>query len=457
MNIITLSWNYIRNKPLNTLLNTLLLGFGVGIIIFLLLIYNQLGSKFENNLKGVDAVVGAKGSALQLILSSVYQADNPVGNIPAQDTLMFARVPFVRKMIPLSMGDNYRQFRIVGTNHNYPAFYNLALEEGRLWSKSLEVTVGAIVAQKLNLKIGDTFFGAHGLAEDEADTVEIHDNAAYKVVGIFKPSQTIIDRLILTSLESYWDVHAEPEEGEESEEKEHQEEDGESDPEYQEETHQEDEKKDESEDENTDLPTPPIGGYGMPPPTTSDSKNITAILLHYSRLEDEKVSPMAVVMVSKMVENNERLQLARPADQIAKFLDQIGFGRQIVNYFALVIVLIATLSIFIALYNALKERQYDLAIMRALGASKFKLFSQMIVEGLVLALLGVIFGFTLGHIAVELVGWNLSQSSPFTFTGWYILQEEWWLLAFVLGVGLISAIIPATLIYRIDISRILAQ
>lgn len=447
MNIITLSWNYIRNKPLNTFLNTLLLGFGVGIIIFLLLIYSQLGEKFQNNLKGVDAVVGAKGSALQLILSSVYQADNPVGNIPASDTMMFARVPFVRKMIPLSMGDNYKQFRIVGTNQNYPAFYNLELAEGELWAKSLEVTVGAVVAQKLDLKIGDTFFGAHGLSQDEGDTVEVHDNAAYKVVGIFKPSQTIIDRLILTSLESYWDVHAKHEEEEQQPDEVVE----------QGEQPYEGEYEGETEEETPDAAKPRVGGYGMMPPSSDDDKGITAILLHYSRMEDEKVSPMAVVMVSKMLEGHERLQLARPADQIAKFLDQIGFGRQIVNYFALVIVLIATLSIFIALYNALKERQYDLAIMRALGASKLKLFNQMIIEGIVLALLGVVFGFGLGHVAVELVGWSLAQSSPFTFTGWLILTEEWWLLLFVLGVGLVSAIIPATLIYRIDISKVLAQ
>jgi len=139
MNITRLSWQNLVSNPLNTTLSLLLMTFGVGIISLLLLLNNQIEQQLKANLKGVDMVVGAKGSPLQLILSTIYHIDNPTGNISYKEANKLKKNSLVDLGIPLSYGDTYNGFRIVGTTHQYPELYEAKLKEGELWSRSLEV------------------------------------------------------------------------------------------------------------------------------------------------------------------------------------------------------------------------------------------------------------------------------------------------------------------------------
>ena len=133
----------------------------------------------------------------------VYHIDNPTGNIPYNEAIKIDNNSLVDLTIPLSFGDSYKGFRIVGTTHQYTKLYEMSLKEGRLWSRSLEVVLGSTVAQTHQLKIGDAFYGTHGLIEGG----HIHDEYAYQVVGILNPSYTILDQLILTNTKSVWQVH----------------------------------------------------------------------------------------------------------------------------------------------------------------------------------------------------------------------------------------------------------
>ena len=123
MNIRKVAWNNIISSPLNTLLSLMLMTFGVGIISLLLLLNNHMQEQFQNNIRSIDMVVGAKGSPLQLILSSIYHVDNPTGNIPLEEVNKLTKNPLVDFKIPLSYGDSYNGFRIVGTTHQYPKLY----------------------------------------------------------------------------------------------------------------------------------------------------------------------------------------------------------------------------------------------------------------------------------------------------------------------------------------------
>lgn len=407
MNLFTLSWNYIKNKKLNTILNTVLLAFGIGIIIFLLLIQKQVKDKFEKDVRGIKMVIGAKGSPLQLILCNIYHIDFPTGNIKLEDAekIMNNRM-FVKKSIPLSLGDSYGASRIVGTTHDYPKHYKAKIGKGRFWSKNkaLEATIGAKVAKETGLKIGDTFSSSHGLDGEG----ESHDENKYTVVGIFKPSQTIIDKLIFTNLKSVWAVH--------------------------------------------DLPTEPET-IELEDGTKEvvDNREITALII------TDYTNPIAAINLPRFVNNVGNLQAASPALEVARLYSLIGVGDQVLNAFGLIIILIAVLSIFIALYNALKERQYDLAIMRTLGASRAKLFIQIILEGLILASLGALLGFILGHGAVAYVGGLEDVSDKFEISGLVLVLEEIWIIALIFSVGLLSSIIPAIQTYSIDISRTLSR
>ncbi|MFV8227014.1 hypothetical protein ACNKXV_13780, partial [Christiangramia aquimixticola] len=109
------------------------------IITVLLLIQDQFEKKMNQDAAGIDLVVGAKGSPLQLILSSVYHIDFPTGNIKMEEAKRLSSNRLVKKVIPLALGDNVQGFRIVGTNHDYLSLYEVEFEQGKAWEEPFQV------------------------------------------------------------------------------------------------------------------------------------------------------------------------------------------------------------------------------------------------------------------------------------------------------------------------------
>jgi putative ABC transport system permease protein len=408
MNLLRLSLAYIRARALNSVLNVLLLGLGVATIVVLLLFSHQFEERLERDSKGIDLVVGAKGSPLQLILSSVYHVDIPTGNIPLADAEKLKTNPLIKATVPLALGDSYEGFRIVGTNHDYVSLYDGKTTEGRLWEKSYEAVLGSEVAAHARLKVGDRFVGSHGIVE----AGEKHANSPYTIVGLLAPSGSVLDRLVLTSVESVWEIHGQgPHE------------------------------KDEAEEDNNGDPSKP---------RHLQPQELTALLIQYA-------SPMAAAMLPRQINSQSALQAASPAFESARLLNLVGVGVQTVQAFALILILCAGLSVFIALYNALRERSYDLAVMRSLGASRGKLLAAILIEGLILASGGVVLGLALGHVLTEVLGGWLQASQRVYVTGWTVVPGELALVLAALAIGLFSALLPAVLAYRTDIAGVLAR
>ncbi len=392
MSPFSISWRNIWSKPLNAALNILLIAFGTGILTILLLASTQIEDKLAKNSKDIDLVVGAKGSPLQLILSSIYYIDFPTGNIPMKEARQLMQNPFVKRAVPLALGDNYNGVRIVGTDSNYISLYGLKTQTGKFWEADLEATIGVNVAKEHNLKVGDNFYGGHGLTEMKDE----HKEHAYKVVGILAPQQNVTDNLILTNISSIWKMHGD--EGAENGDK---------------------------------------------------GREFTSLLIQYR-------SSMAVAMFPQMVNQTTNMQAASPAQESTRLFSLIGVGVDTLQWFAALIMLIAAISVFVNLYNSLKERSYDLAIMRTLGASKSKLFSLIILEGLILTLIATIIGIALGHVILEIIGSN-QEGSQAKLNGLLFINEEFYLLAAGLCIGIVAAIIPAINAYRSNISKILAN
>ncbi|HSB49240.1 MAG TPA: FtsX-like permease family protein, partial [Burkholderiales bacterium] len=141
----------------------------------------------------------------------------------------------------------------------------------------------------------------------------------------------------------------------------------------------------------------------------------------------------------------------------ARLFNIIGVGVDVLRGFALVLIVAAGLSVFIALYNALLERRYDLAVMRTLGASPRKLMALMLFEGVLLAGIGALLGIGLGHAFTEVLGIALKAAKQVTVTGWAWVPEELWLVALAVGVGVVAALLPAWRAYRTDIAATLAR
>ena len=221
MNVLKLSWKNILFKPWSLVLSMVLFGLGIGLIIFLFLLNNQLQDKFDNNLAEIDLVIGAKGSPLQLILCNMYHVDAPTGNIPIKSIKPFLNPnhPLIEEIVPLSLGDSHKGHRIVGTTFTFLDYYKGSLDKGELWYHDYDVVIGSNVARKLGMKIGDEFFSSHGLIEDPN---LVHDDAhGFKVVGILKSSGSVLDQLIMTSPKSIWGVHDHDHEAETADHEEH--------------------------------------------------------------------------------------------------------------------------------------------------------------------------------------------------------------------------------------------
>src|SRR5690606_30978620 len=154
MNNFALVWKNITQQWGATLLSILLTAFGVAILLVIYISGDTFEKQLENNSKNVDLVIGAKGSPMQLILSSLYHVDNPTGNISLAEANKIAENPFVQQAVPISLGDNFKGHRIIGTDTSFMSMYELKLAEGRLWTKSFEIVLGAEVARKHQLKIG---------------------------------------------------------------------------------------------------------------------------------------------------------------------------------------------------------------------------------------------------------------------------------------------------------------
>ncbi|WP_432673013.1 ABC transporter permease [Flavobacterium sp. SM2513] len=412
--IAKIAWKNAWFKPLNTVLSIILLTASVAIISLLILLQKQFEKQFSSNIDGVDLVIGAKGSPMQLILSSVYQMDAPTGNINYADAKVWMKHPFVKTAIPLAFGDNYRGFKIVGTTEDYLKKYEAVITSGTIFNQNFEVILGSEVAQKMNLKVGDTFFGSHG----DAAEGEVHEQYPNVVKGIASSTGKVIDNLILSNIESVWAMHNHEEETDATAIHQHEE----GDDHQHEEIHSDDE-----------------------------THEITAVLI---KLKNK----MGFVLWPRLIAQNTDMQAASPAIEINRLFSLFGIGLEALQYLAYGIMLISGISIFIALYNTLKERKYEFALMRVSGASRSQLLILVLFESILLCFIGFIFGTIVGRLGLYFISTSTEENYKMAFNPFELaLKEEGILFLTTIFVGVIAALIPAVKAYRLNISKTLAN
>ncbi len=449
MKIIFIAWKNCWQKAGATTLTLLLLSFGVGIISMMLLLENQLSEKFNKNIKDIDFVLGAKGSPLQLILANVYHIDAPTGNIKVSEAQKIIKNPTVKEAIPLAYGDNYEGWRIVGTTPRYAEFYGVKLKEGKIFETPFEVTVGSYAAKELGLKLGQTFKSNHGL-DKEGEEEEGHDQL-FTVVGIYETSGTVIDRLILTPVESIWEVHDHGDHEEtahagivSAEEHDAEEHDAEA------HAHAEDEHAEEHEHDHEAEHTAEEGHDDHEDEHMhEEEREVTAYLL-IKRL------PMAPMILPQLVKNTN-MQLALPAIEINRLNENFGIGMSVVKAVAILIMIISFLSVFISLFNALRERQYELAILRTLGGRRIQLFVLILLEGFFMVALGLIIGLVLSRIGITMLSDMAKDSFHDEFNAFMFLPQEYYLVGITLGLGAVASLLPALRAFFMDISKTLSN
>jgi len=406
VNLARIVLAYVRRSPLTTLLNLALLTLGVATITLLLLLTTALDERLRRDAAAIDLVVGAKGSPLQLVLSGIYHVDVPPGNIPLAEVAALRADPLIAEVVPIAMGDSFHGAHIVGTEPAFLGLYHARLASGALWQAPMEAVLGADIARQSGLAIGARFAGSHGLAEGG----EVHADNPYRVVGVLQSAGTVIDRLVLTGVESVWKVH------------EHE--------------AQEAQEKPESEPHVAD--------------TSPGGREVTMALVRYA-------TPLAAVSVPRRIDSATSMQAASPAYESARLFTVFGVGTDVIRGFAVFLIVAAAAGMFNALYQAMDERQYDLAIMRTLGASRSRVCAMLLLESLLLAAAGAVVGVALGHALLALIGVWLPAAASLASGASRLLPGEIGVIALALAGGILAALLPAWRAYRLDVAATLAK
>lgn len=393
------AWRFLRARPLGLALNLILLSLGLASITVLLLISQRIERAFERDLAGIDVVVGAKGSPLQLILSGVFHLDTPTGNVPLAAIEQLRAHPQVAKLIALSLGDNFRGFRVVGTSPAYVAHYGATLAQGTLWQAPMQAVLGHAVATASGLELGDSFVGSHGLGTGGAS----HGSAPYTVVGVLAPSSSVLDRLVLTATASVWQVH---------------------------------------EDQNLSSTDSAEDRAAL-----IAERDITLALIQYT-------TPLAAVTFPRFINTTTEMQAAAPAVEVARLLSLVGVGADVLKALSGVLLLTAALSVFVAMWSSVRERRADLALLRMLGAPPQKVAGLLLFEALWLAVLATACGLLLGQSAAAGLTLFLNLEKSFMISlSWPI--DLWRVPALALAVALGSAFLPIREAYRIGVLELL--
>ena len=374
------------------MMSILLMILGVTIITLSVLVNQITKNTFTKNNPDLDVVVGAKGSPLQLVLSSIHHIDIPTGNISYKNAKKIMKHPAIKFGVPISLGDNFQNYRIVGTDKKFLKLYDAELEIGSMWEKPMQSVIGSNVANFTKLKIDKFFVGSHGLI----DTGDIHSEQPYKVVGILKKTGTILDNLIITSLDSVWNLHS---------------------------------------NQNDIL-------------KNSDSLEVTALLLKYK-------NKTSVFSFPRLINKNTNMQAASPNLEISKLFKLTGEAHKIINYLSIIIVSLSFAGILFTLLNNINERKYDLAILRTLGFTRERIFSIILIEGMTISILGSFIGLILGGIVYKcieffsLLGRNI-VTGQLDFI--YEILTIWFV---ILIISFLTCLIPSIKVYKQNIRNTL--
>ena len=488
----------LMSRPANSLLTVLLFAIGMGLISFIVIAGQHLDRQATRNLADVDLVVGAKGSPLQLILSSVLHIDYPTGNIQLHEAELIGRNPMVEKTIPIALGDNYFGYRIVGTIPDYGSLYDAEPLYGRWYEAPMEATIGSMVAQRTGLSLNDTFTGVHGFQTHG----HAHDDHVYTVTGILSPTGTVIDKLILTPVESVWLVH-DHDHGHDHCEDEHHHHHHHGDHDHvhddcdhghypdldeNDHRHHHDHQHEHSIDEGQqkhhtadhghhqdDAPasngarqaerTPLMqdiidrveAGVDIsreemelylqmmegvvPAGQHDDDREITALLVFYR-------SPSAAIQLPRMINESTSMQAASPAIEMNRLFSFLGQGFDTLRKLAWVIILLSCFQIFVQLVNNLRQGQTQMALMRVLGSGRRRVFLMVLSQGVVLSLAGWLTGIILARISWYLVP-ALQLLPGEKMPGLQVAEII--LLVVAITAGMLAAMLPAWKAYRTDL------
>lgn len=394
-------WNLIyrslRQHALSTLVTAGSIALAAGLLLTVWVVKTQSQAVFASTTSGFDAVLGARGSKLQLVLNAIFHLEASPGNLPAADVAAISRHPAIKAAIPIAVGDNFQGWRIVGTT---PAYFDVEylpgrkyafVAGGRLFAEGTrEAVVGAYAARQLGWKTGDTFKPYHGLAFDP----KAQHEEVYTVVGVLEPTGTPADRVIWIPLSG----------------------------------------------------VQTMGGHD--PRAASD---VSAVLIQLR-------APTAGLMLDMMInKQGNKMTFAYPIGAIvADLFNKITWVDKVLTLLAWLVAVVAAASVLVSIYNSMSARQRDIAILRALGARRRTVFGAIVGEAAVIGLLGSVTGLAVFAGFAAVVTGIIQAQTGVVLEPLRWNPVFWWGPATFVGLCVLGGLVPAVKAYRVPVAETIA-
>ncbi len=490
MSIFSLVIKNILQRKFSVFLTVISVSLGVALIASTLAIKHEVEKNFNQSNVGYEMIVGAKGSAMQLVLNTVFMLGDPVGNISfdVYDSLRNDRR--VALALPYALGDNYRGFKIVGStdelfsDFQYKVGQTFSFREGSSFEphSNFQAVLGHETAKSTGLKIDDQFVATHGLQESGEGVGHKHEDTPFKVVGILNPTGTTSDKVIFTTVESVWAVH-EHEMGHAGHDdhidgQDHHHEEHASHEDHTEHTHKEDthtHHHDEEHEEHAKHDHHQEHHHAGEEHAADEGAEHHASEHHASKIHTEhhtitdltailvKVrSPLFALQLYKQINDAPIAQAAIPAREINNLFQIIGNIDWAFLLITFLVIVVALIGMMVAIYNSLYERRREISIMRALGAHRSKIFGIITLEAFTISFLGAFLGLLLSKALsmglksyiLQTTGVEISINliTMMNIAG-IALPIELLLLVGVSVIGALVAMLPAFDAYKTDVSR----
>jgi putative ABC transport system permease protein len=465
-----IAWRNMEQRALASSLTALSMALGVAVMIAVIVIHSVAVRQFDESAQGYHVIVGGKGGALQLVMSTVYHIGQPLYPIPYSYYQKFTEGEFAditEVAVPMCLGDSYESpdgtmFRVIGTtpamfdkihygtyDDGTPKSYEFqqggrnlkdaaGLTGEAFHQAAFEAVVGSIVASRAGLKLGDEINPTHGLGS------EGHKHEGFKVVGILKPTGTANDRAVFINIEGFYllEGHASHEEEEKSLEATAVTRTSTDDAATEaDEGHEDHAHQDEAHEHQHAMAALPL-----------DQREVTSILVLC------KVVQGPLILDAFINKANDPLaQSVAPTREITMLMDRIvGPVRVVLLVLTVLIVIVAGISILVSIYNSMSERSHDIAVMRALGASRGAVMGIILVESILLAVGGGLIGILLGHGMIGLVSPYVLERTGVALRWFHFDWRELVLIPGLLVLAALVGFLPALAAYRTDVAKALA-
>jgi putative ABC transport system permease protein len=398
----------LRQHALSTAITVLSVALASGLVMAVFAIKSQSYDAFTGGANGFDAVLGARGSQLQLVLNTVFHLETSPGNIPWQMYQAIAEDPGVDLAVPYAVGDNYQGFRIVGTVPDlfsrFPGAGGIRVASGGRFftADAREAVVGSVVAQRTGIRTGDTINPYHGLIFDEGKKHQ----EQYTVVGVLDATNSPLDRVVWIPIEGVYRMSGHVLRG-------------------------------------TGRNFTPDEGQTIP----EEHREVSAVLL---KLKD----PQAGIYLDQTINRQgNRATLAWPIGRsMADLFEKIGWVNRVLELVAYLVVVVAAGTILASLYNTMNERRREFAILRSLGARKGTVFSAIVAEATTITALGTLGGYVF-YAAILGAAYVIVRAQTGVVLQVFKPDPALWLTPLgMLLVGALAGLVPAFKAYRTDVA-----